>query len=637
MAEPVRLVYDFAWDGERPKRLVFESPRQVWSVTDVGDVVAAMEAAADCAKNGAWVCGFVTYEAAPAFQSHLPVRRPWAGLPLAWFAAFDEPRVGAKCEWDEQLNPALMIAEQTGAPDGRGISPMWWSGLSRPYRATVEAIRQSIARGEVYQVNVTGRSQFRGLLVSELAYEDLRRSQRAKYAAWLRLESWDIVSVSPELFYQRCGKAIVTRPMKGTSPRGRAETEDAVHRVNLERSEKERAENLMIVDLLRNDLGQIAEPGSVKVEKLFDIEAYPTVWQMTSTITATLRDEIDTVDIFRALFPCGSVTGAPKAAAMEAIVKAETSPRGVYCGAIGLWTPDHQELWSVAIRTLLGRRDRATWVYGTGSGVTWDSVPQREEAEVILKAAVLRRAGVASFLELLETMRLHEGAWFLYQEHRARVLASARTFGIPLCPEALDQALSACAASHSEGTWRVRVRVTLSGDVVCETAPFDGSGFVATIREAIRQGDRRALAISPQAVDRRWIWLYHKTTDREFYERIRSGAPGAWDVLLYNEDGELTEGTFGNIAYELENVWYTPPVECGLLPGTLRSRLIRDGELRERALHLNEIDRVTRWCWLNGLRGVTEVLVDGMPARDGQASDWAVNRGARIEGRGSRD
>ncbi|WP_062309062.1 aminodeoxychorismate synthase component I [Alicyclobacillus sendaiensis] len=614
MQENIKVVCDFALrDGEAPRRLVFRNPSHVWCVTDVDDVIAAMDAAAARSKRGEWVCGFVAYEAAPAFEPHLCVHRAIADLPLAWFASFDEPEA---CEdgVDESSVP-LTPTSECGARVNPHPSLMWWAGLAQPYGRVVEDIRASIARGEVYQVNTTGRLTFRADGAPEQMYEALRQSQMATYASWLHLEPWDIVSVSPELFYRRIGRKLVTRPMKGTSARASRREDDLAAREHLLSSEKERAENVMIVDLLRNDLGQIAVPGTVQVDRLFDVEAYPTVWQMTSTISCVLRREIDTVDIFRALFPCGSVTGAPKVAAMRAIAALERLPRGVYCGAIGLWTPDDREVWSVAIRTLVGRRDRATWVYGTGSGVTWDASPDAEQAEVLLKASVLARSGIASVVELLETLRLDHQDWFLLDEHRARLLASARTLGIPLQRRALDEALSACAAQHPEGVWRVRIRVSLTGEVNWEASPLDDSRFAVTLQDAISQGECHTLAISPEPVDRRWIWLYHKTTDRAFYDRVRSHAPEAFDVLLYNEDGEVTEGTFGNLAYELDGIWYTPPVECGLLPGTLRSRLIRRGELRERVLHLTEINRVTRWCWFNGLRGVIPAVLAGRPGR----------------------
>lgn len=553
------------------------------------------------------MCGFVTYEAACAFQPHLRVHEPMVDLPLAFFAAFD----GAvrRCDAPEESVLRGLTTDEMASSGGSDLSPMWWIGLPDAYRLVIEDIRQSIARGEVYQVNMTGRIAFRGSMEPGRVYEALRRSQTARYSAWLYVEPWDILSVSPELFYRRDGRTIVTRPMKGTAPRAQDRAADMEIRARFEQSEKERAENVMIVDLLRNDLGQIAVPGTVQVDRLFEVEGYPTVWQMTSTISCTLRPEVNTADIFRALFPCGSVTGAPKAASMKDIAKLERMPRGVYCGAIGLWTPDDREVWSVAIRTLVGRRDRATWLYGTGSGITWDSSPVREEAEVLLKAAVLRRAGLPPLVELLETMRLDGGTWLLYEEHRARMLQSARTFRIPLEPHALDEALAACAAEHPVGTWRVRVCVSISGRVSWEAAEFEGFRPALSIEEAVSGRDDRTLVLSPEPVDRRWFWLYHKTTDRGFYDRIRSRVAGAFDVLLYNEDGEVTEGTFGNIAYELEGAWYTPPVECGLLPGTLRSRLLRRGEMRERVLHRSEMQRVTRWCWLNGLRGVVQVKV----------------------------
>ncbi|WP_234969694.1 aminodeoxychorismate synthase component I [Alicyclobacillus vulcanalis] len=583
-----------------------------------------MEHASARAKAGAWVCGFVSYEAAPAFQPYYRVPPRFADFPLAWFAEFTAPAQTSPSDAGSSGHAIDRTSDVWPGSEERDRARMWWCGLAQPHRVVVEGIRQSIARGDVYQVNATGRLVFTGNDHPGQMYERLCRAQAARYSAWLHIGAWDILSVSPELFYARNGMRIVTRPMKGTSPRAPEETEDRAQRAYLEQSEKELAENLMIVDLLRNDLGQIAEPGSVRVDELFAIEAYPTVWQMTSTISGHLRPEANAVDIFRALFPCGSVTGAPKAAAMKAIAECERVPRGVYCGAIGLWTPDDREVWSVAIRTLVGRRDRATWVYGVGSGVTWDSRPAQEEAEVKLKAAVIDRAGLATLVELLETMRLEDGVWFLYDEHRARALTSARTLHIPLDPHVFDDALRRCRTKHPTGTWRVRVRVSLRGEVHCEASPWPNDPFTTSVVEAGHRGEPRIMAISSEPVDRRSLWLYHKTTDRRYYDRMRRACPGAFDVLLYNEDGEVTEGTFGNIAYEWDGVWYTPPVECGLLPGTLRSHLLRRQELRERVLHLSEVGQVTRWCWLNGLRGIIPVVVATWPTT---RSETAVGEG----------
>jgi para-aminobenzoate synthetase / 4-amino-4-deoxychorismate lyase len=349
------------------------------TAAEVAGVVRAAEAAA---RAGRWVAGFLAYEAAAGLDAGLPVvprsaADPLAGLPLAWFGVFGRQE------------------ETTGHPLSRAATgPGEWV-LDRDgerHRAEVEQIRSGIARGEFYQVNLTARLHGREVDPAG-RYAAMALRQRAEFTAFLSTGEHHVLSASPELFLHRQGRSVTTRPMKGTARRGRTPAEDAARRRALTGSAKDRAENVMIVDLLRNDLSKVAETGSVQVTGLLTAERYPTVWQLTSTVRATVRSGLDLLDVLRALFPCGSVTGAPKRAAMAAIAAVERRPRGVYCGAVGYLEPGSPlptARFSVAIRTLTVSARTGFAEYGAGGGITWPSTPDAEWQELWAKTAVLR-------------------------------------------------------------------------------------------------------------------------------------------------------------------------------------------------------------------------------------------------------
>ena len=401
-----------------------------------------------------------------------------------------------------------------------------------------------------------------------------------------------IASASPELFFERSGGVVRTRPMKGTTSRGLDLGEDEQRAEALRSCEKERAENLMIVDMLRNDLGRVAEIGSVEVASLFDVERYPTLLQMTSTVTARSRAPLSR--LLEALFPCASVTGAPKDSTMRLLARLEATPRGVYTGAIGWAAPDGRTSWSVAIRTVVADRVRRRMVFGTGSGIVADSVAGREHDECLLKARVLDEPPFA----LIETLSfLPMEGFHLLEGHLLRLARSAEYFRFSLDGRAVEQLLRAIARTAS-GPLRVRLLLQAGGQL---------SATVAELPAAPERPLRVALAARP--VDSRSPWQRHKTTLRAVYEQAVASRPDCDDVLLWNESGEVTEASASNLVFEIEGRQVTPPLTCGLLPGVERARLLAAEQLVERVVRKDTLLPGTR-CWLiSSLRGRREAVL----------------------------
>ncbi|MBX6396413.1 MAG: aminodeoxychorismate synthase component I, partial [Alicyclobacillaceae bacterium] len=471
IGSPPVLVFDFADGRGMSRRLFFSDPAEVIVAARPEEVLPALRKAQQAVREGYWVAGLVSYEAAPGLDSSLTVCGGHQ-LPLVWFGVFGQPS-------PDRDGPGI---------DGCSFSSWrcspWRPSLTREaYDEQIGCIRRAIADGETYQVNFTMRlrASFEG--DDRMLYETLLRSHPVPYAAYLNLGRYRVLSLSPELFFRVWDGRIVTRPMKGTAKRGRWPEEDERQRAWLAGSEKNRAENLMIVDLLRNDLGRIAKTGSVRVPRLFEIERYRTVFQMTSTITAELRDGIGLPEIFAALFPSGSVTGAPKVSAMRMIADLEREPREAYCGAVGFVDPQGEAVFNVAIRTLVvDGRDR-TVIYGIGGGVTWDSGGREEYEEAMTKAAFLLEPP-ADFA-LLETMRLEGGRYVLLERHLDRIDRSARYFGISLDRGEVLRALEHHAGLHP-GVRRVRLLVGQDGRIRVESEPLTGVGTGAGLSSAGR-------------------------------------------------------------------------------------------------------------------------------------------------------
>jgi para-aminobenzoate synthetase / 4-amino-4-deoxychorismate lyase len=546
------------------REIVAETP------ADVPGAVADVEQAA---AGGKWVAGYISYEAAAGFDRALVTHAP-AGLPAMWFGVYERPDCLSEL-------PKPTATFRVGA---------WEPATSeRRYRAAIEAIRRYIHAGDTYQVNysIRLRAPFEGDPYA--FFVRLARAQNAAHCAFLDLGDHAICCASPELFFSLDGGRIVSRPMKGTAARGHTRAEDLVQIEHLRSSEKNCAENVMIVDMIRNDLGRVARPGSVQVASRFDVEQYPTVLQMTSTVEA--QTDAGLGDILKALFPCASITGAPKVRTMQIIRELEPEPRGVYTGAIGWVSPRGRAQFGVAIRTVCVDRSAGVAEYGVGGGIVWDSEGRGEYAECLQKTRVLT-AEMPEF-RLLETLRWTpvEG-YFLQERHLARLADSAAYFGFPDVCEAVGLCLADRRAEF-EAPQRVRILVDPAGGIEIEASPLD----TARRREPWR------LAVAPMRVNPEDVFLFHKTTHRRVYEEARAARPGYEDVLLVNEHDEVTETTVGNIAARIDGAWVTPPVACGLLGGTYRAELLESGDMQEGVLSLDDLARAESLQVVNSVRG----------------------------------
>ncbi len=564
----IRAILDLAPFGH----LEFAEPVEVLAAASLEQVRPVLRSAAAAAAAGRWVAGFVCYEAAPAFDPALRVRHPSCG-PLAWFGVFDG------------------LAEPAPAEPGEarllGLGP---DVSKREYARSIEAIRAALGRGDAYQVNLSLR--IRGRFEGDPAalYRRLHSAQGGCRSAFFQLDRRAIVSASPELFFERRADRLTVRPMKGTARRGRFAEEDERIAAALAASEKERAENVMITDLMRNDVGRVAAVGSVKVSALCAVERYRTVHQMTSTVEARLRPRTTLEDVFGALFPCGSVTGAPKPSAMSIIAAEERSARGPYCGAAGLIAPGGDAAFNVAIRTLDLDLETGQATYGAGGGITWLSSAEAEWEEVLAKAKVLEAPGGA--FELLETMRLEGGACALLPRHLERLGRSARHLGFPFDATAVRAAFEREAATLRRGGHRLRLHLDETGNV-----RFEAAALPPAATEPL------PVALAGAPVSREDWRLFHKTTRREVYEERRRQRPDAFDVLLRNEEGEPTELTIGNLVVEVEGERLTPPREAGLLAGVFRGELLARGEIRETPLRMEHLRGARRLWLVNALRG----------------------------------
>lgn len=574
--------------------------REAWTLDEVAAVVAWAEA--EC-RAGRWVVLAVAYEAAPAFDSALCAHPPVLGLPLAWAASHAEPLPA------QALPPGLPFAADCAAAhdsetaSGLNFAHGPWRALVPPsgYAERFSQLQEWIAQGEAYQANYTlpFARRFSG---SGLGwFSAIARGQTAGFCAWLDLGRHEALSFSPELFFRmEAGGEVLARPMKGTAPRGADPGEDAALRAALGECPKNRAENVMIVDLMRSDLGRVAEPGSVRATRLFHVETYPTVFQMTSDVRARLRPGVSLFETLAALFPCGSVTGAPKVRAMQLLQRLEPHPRGLYCGAIGLLRPADADglrgVFSVPIRTIDLDRETAQARFGVGGGITHDSTLAGEYAELQDKMRFL--VPPAEDFELLEALLLVHGRIPLFAGHLERLGRSAEHFGFPADGVGVLQALEALARANPLGRHKLRLTLSRSGALRAEAVPISGG------RTRVRLGfAARSAALSAAAgVDSADELLAHKTTRRAVYERALASRPDCDDVLLQNERGEVTESSRANLVLRLDGELVTPPLSCGLLPGVFRQRLLEYGVARERVIAPADVLRAERVWLVNSVR-----------------------------------
>ncbi len=561
-------------------RYAFTSPRLILQARHMDEVVPLLHEVEKRSKHGMWCVGYVSYEAAPAFDAAFETHK--AVGPLAWFGVYD-----CASPWPD-LQEELASSK----------SIEWQAGVSREsFGKTLAEIKRTIAEGAFYQINFTAQmtgtpSQYLGPHDARDFFLALRRAQPGGYSAFLDTGTQHVMSVSPELFFDWRDGNILTRPMKGTAPRGATPEIDEANRHALLTSIKERAENVMIVDLLRNDLSRIAEPFSVKAPRLFQAQALPAVWQMTSDVVARTRDNCTLVDVFTGIFPCGSITGAPKIQAMKSIRLHENEARGIYCGAIGVVQPGGAATFNVPIRTVTMRSTEVGQKLqcGIGSGITSGSTANSEWAEWQHKQAFVKRAS-ANF-ELLETFGMVDKQIANFDAHLMRLKNAAKHFGYAFTETLLLAALSPVIESHPTGSWRIRLLLNKHGRIKVEA--FEFLPTASTVR--LQLGDR-------PMEDGLEEFIRFKTTYRPHYDAFAPTQEGVFDTLIWNSRQEITECTRGNIALRLRDQWVTPALESGLLPGIGRAVALKEGHVIEARVTLADLPQVSEFFFINSLRG----------------------------------
>ena len=554
-------------------RHLFTNPIKELKTRDIDQIEALLREVEAYQEAGFYAVGYVSYEAAPAFEKKLAVHpAPLMGEYLLYFTIHQEVET-------------LPFPEDYEAVD---LPANWKEEVEAPaYQEAIKTIHHHIRQGDTYQVNYTVQLS-QELKSDPLAiYNRLVVEQKAHYNAFIQHDDVSILSISPELFFEQDDRLLTTRPMKGTTRRGLTNQEDLQEAAWLKADPKNRAENMMIVDLLRNDMNRISEIGSEQVTRLCQVEQYSTVWQMTSTIESRLQAEVDLVQTFRALFPCGSITGAPKISTMEIIQKTEKAPRGVYCGTIGILLPKGKRIFNVAIRTLQMQGDQA--IYGVGGGITWDSKWESEYQETKQKSAVLYRQEPR--FELLTTGRIHQGELTFLEQHLTRLREASRYFAYPYDEAKLLKELQEELA-HLDLNLDYRCRIVLQKNgafhlVITELTDLPASYLQAQLTE--------------QKLDLATPFTYFKTSQRDHLNQSDH------EQIFHLPDGTLLETTIGNLVLEIEGELYTPPAHLPLLDGIYRRHLLETQQVEEKLLTLKDLTDADRIYACNALRGLYEL------------------------------
>jgi para-aminobenzoate synthetase/4-amino-4-deoxychorismate lyase len=596
---------------------LFTGPVRVCVANTPAEMPGLFRDIEDAVRAGQTAAGFFTYECGNCFEPTAGICAGEIGKPLAWFGIYDRgyrfdhttgkfpdgepPGLSRFCASENKPASELTIQAELGLTEAQ-------------YAEKIAAIHEWIRAGDVYQLNFTVPLSVRVDGSVAALYARLRTRQPVEYGAFVHWQQGQrILSFSPELFFrvdeEHGGRRITAKPMKGTAARGRTTREDRERAEWLRNDPKNRSENVMIVDLLRNDLGRLAKFGTVKTENLFAVERYPTLWQMTSTVTGNLRPEVGFQEIFRALFPCGSITGAPKVRAMQLLAGLEERPRGVYTGAVGFFSP-RRTVFNVAIRTLELDGERGTM--GVGSGIVIDSDAAEEFSECVLKAEFLwgsARASSGGFVLpekflLIETM-LWDRGYPLLELHLDRLMDSAEYFAFPCERTTVETALEEHTRRFTDAAPR-KVRLLVDGEGSLQIADE-----VLQPASAVERIGR--VSIAKERTDPADKWLYHKTTQRPLYalatkEALQSGYD---DVLFFNLRGEVTEGAISNVFIEKNGRLLTPPVACGLLSGVYRRHLLetRPGA-EERVLTADDLRQADAVYLTNAVRGLRRVEID---------------------------
>ncbi|MCP4181012.1 MAG: aminodeoxychorismate synthase component I [bacterium] len=563
--------------------LEYINPVEIVQTTDLNEVISKLEYIEKRVnQDKLYAVGFISYDASPAFDYALKVIKSDNDFPLIWFGLYSSYK---------KIDIPTYASNMTYCHD-------WQSTVNRDdYDKAIHEVKENIREGNTYQVNYTMRrnAQFSG--DSWRFFCELAQSQKADYPAYIETDDFVICSASPELFFTYDEGKLVSKPMKGTAARCHTTEDDKNEAVKLYHSNKNRAENLMIVDMIRNDLSRISEIGSVNVPTLFDVEKYPTVWQMTSTVEAYSKKSL--TDILKALFPCASITGAPKAYTMKIIADLENTPRKVYTGAIGFIAPDSKAQFNVAIRTVIIDKNNKVAEYGVGGGITWDSTDSDEYNECIIKTKFLnQRQPEFSLLESL--LWTSEDGFFLLDYHLHRLTSAAEYFEYKLNILDIEQKLHKHCENLNQSTYKIRLLVSHSGEVTVESNEIElPSPDAAELK----------VTLADEPINKNNPFLYHKTTNRAIYSHYKNKFPEYDEVILWNSDREITECTSSNIVIKQDGKFITPEIKSGLLAGTFRSYLLDNNEIAEKIITVEDLKVCDEIYIINSVRKWRKVKI----------------------------
>jgi len=556
--------------------LKFSDPSHLFVCSEVSQIKEVLEEIQErTQRDKLYAAGYLSYEAAPAFDSAFRVHDEHK-IPLLCFGLFSDVEEFSNLENDEYINL-------------QGLD--WKLGTSKEaYEKNFLYIKNQIELGNSYQINYTLRNYTENLINPYGFF--IARAANAPYAAFIETENHTIISASPELFFSLNEEELECKPMKGTSWRGKTYSEDMILKTELKQSEKNLAENIMITDMLRNDMGRISTPGSVKVPAICDVEQYPTVWQMTSTVKSQTSANI--AEIIAALFPCASVTGAPKIASMEIISEIEDTPREIYTGAIGFIAPNRQAQFSVPIRTVLVDKKTNKASYGAGGGIVWDSDFLSEFHECRTKSKILTTTNANNNFELFETMLWEpQKGIFLSDFHFSRLINSAIYFEFNHVSLMIKIELEKYLEKCNKEPKKIKLFLNAKGDIRISSSDLSSTD----------QQKNYSISFAKEPIDQEDVFFYHKTTKREIYDQAKPMNPDSDDVLFWNKAGEITESRIANIIINIDGEWNTPPIISGLLGGTYRQMMMDKGLLKERVIHKSEIIDLPEITLINSVRG----------------------------------
>ena len=594
-------------DAENRLSYLFLRPRRVISTSKIDEVSRCFSRLDEALKEGFYVAGFLSYEAGEAFEERLKARRVF-DFPLLWFGVYEEPLIYDHRQGCFKNSPhkshALIkkILSAKSCKQDYSLKNIRANISQNAYLKAIAKIKELIARGLTYQVNYTFKLKFSFSGSSAALYLDLRDKQNVSYSAYIRTRRYSILSFSPELFFRKGANKICTRPMKGTAARGRNLEEDLSISEQLKGCPKNKSENLMIVDLLRNDLGRVSTTGSVRVPRLFNVEKYETLFQMTSDIESRLKRRYSSFDLFSHIFPSGSVTGAPKIKTMEIIRQLEKEPRNVYTGSIGFFSPQNCGTFNVAIRTLLIDNKKKAAEMGVGSGIVYDSAAAGEYAECRLKADFLVKK--PQKFELIETMLWQPDKGFSrLRQHLRRLGNSAKYFDFVYKGEDVLAALARLEKRFKRKSYRVRLLLDKEANIRLEASK---------LKSSVPAQPR--VYLCAKRTDSRNPFLYHKSTNRKIYDQEykRCRRLGFYDVIFANEKDEITEGAISNIFIRKNGSLYTPPVSCGLLDGVYRRSMFslhKEG-VKEKVLHKKDLLGAEEIYLCNSVKGLVRVQLE---------------------------